>query len=161
MEVRPNATSRWGIIADRLWGLREAKVACRMMGFSEVALSPDKYEFYKIFTYKHTLETSLICILLTASRNVYVNKRMICLLIGLFYKAHQSQNHKEKQIICRTQCFYLILKLYFPIPVVCFYHPTPWKNEPKKQTNKQTNKQTKQKNKNICQNFCQKHITTS
>ena len=31
-----------------------------------------------------TLETSLICILLSASRDVHFDKRMICFLSGLF-----------------------------------------------------------------------------
>ena len=57
-----------------------------------------------------TLETSLICILLSASRDVHFDKRMICFLSGLFLKAHQSQNHEGKHIISRTQRFYVIFK---------------------------------------------------
>ena len=57
-----------------------------------------------------SLETSLICILLLASRDVYFDKRMICFLSDLLLKAHQSQNHKEKHIISRTHRFYVIFK---------------------------------------------------
>ena len=56
------------------------------------------------------LETSLICILLSASRDVHFDKRMICFLSGLLWKAHHSLNHKEKHIITRTQRFYVIFK---------------------------------------------------
>ena len=58
----------------------------------------------------HSLETSLICILLLASRDVHFDKRMICFLSGLLQKAHHSQNHREKHIISRTQRFYVIFK---------------------------------------------------
>ena len=57
-----------------------------------------------------TLETSLICILLLASRDVHFDKRMICFLSDLLWKAQQSQNHKEKHIISRTHRFYVFLK---------------------------------------------------
>ena len=57
-----------------------------------------------------TLKTSLICILLSGSRDVHFDKRMICFLSGLFWKAHQSQNHKGKHIISRIQRFYVIFK---------------------------------------------------
>ena len=45
---------------------------------------------------------------LSASRDVYFDKRMVCLLSELLKKACQSQNYKEKHIISRTQRFYVI-----------------------------------------------------
>ena len=40
-------------------------------------------------------------------------KKRICFLSGLLWKAHQSQNYKEKHIISRTQRFYVIFKASF------------------------------------------------
>ena len=46
-----------------------------------------------------TLETSLICILLSASRDVHFDKRMICFLSGLF-KKHIIAKTTKKSISC-------------------------------------------------------------
>ena len=59
-----------------------------------------------------TLETSLICILLSASHDVHFDKRQKndILLKCLLLKADHSQINKEKHVILRTQCFYVIFK---------------------------------------------------
>ena len=46
--------------------------------------------------YNDTLETSLICILLLANRDVHFDKRMICFLIDLSLKSTSESKQQRK-----------------------------------------------------------------
>ena len=65
-----------------------------------------------------TLEISLICILLSASRDVYFDKKWYASWV-VYCKKHVRAKPQEKHIISRTQGFYVIFKS--PLFVILWY----------------------------------------